>query len=256
MKKYSILHIPILSFFKKDLYQDVCFNWKGSGFFYLFILLFICWLFPSFQIDNSFENLYKKEAPPYVSQIPEIIIRNGEAHVKVNQPYIIVDPETNENLAVIDTTGVINTLDEANARILITKDEMIVQKSAIEERSFQFRTIDNFIINQNIIHEWFNYLNQYIGFLFFLICFPFSFLFRIVMALVYSLIGFIIASIYKTNKSFGQLVRLSVVAMTPGIILQTVLHSLKVNIPFYGVIFFVLTIIYLVFGIKASRNEK
>ena len=42
MKKYAMIHIPFMSFYAGDIYRDVCLHWKGVGFAYLFLLLFIC----------------------------------------------------------------------------------------------------------------------------------------------------------------------------------------------------------------------
>jgi hypothetical protein len=40
-KKYSIFHIPVFSFFSRELYRDVGMHWKGVNFLYLLLLLAI-----------------------------------------------------------------------------------------------------------------------------------------------------------------------------------------------------------------------
>jgi hypothetical protein len=32
MKKFSIIHLPLMSFFSEALYRDVGLHWKGTGF--------------------------------------------------------------------------------------------------------------------------------------------------------------------------------------------------------------------------------
>lgn len=255
MKKYSILHIPFLSFFKKDLYQDVCLNWKGVCFTYLFILLFLCWIFPSYQIHNEFSHFVKTGASDYISQIPTITIKNGEASADVEQPYQIIDPETQEILVVIDTTGTITSLSQAGARGLITKYEAIFQKSKIETRSFTFQDIEDLVFDQEMAYDGLKMIEKFIGPIIFIFALPFSFIARIILSLIYASIGLLISSIFKTNRNYSELLRLSVVAMTPTIIVSTILDGLRIYLPYSGLIYFLVTIGYLSFGIKSSKEN-
>ena len=136
MKRFSIFHIPVLSFFSKELYIDVGLHWKGVNFLYLLLLLAICWIPTMIGIHVSFLDFIDNEAPAVVEQVPEITITNGEASIKEPQPYYIKDPENGDVLAIIDTTGTIDSLEDPNAICLLTKSRVIYRETKCETRTF------------------------------------------------------------------------------------------------------------------------
>jgi len=81
MKKFSILHLPVLSFYSGQLYQDVGLNWKGIGIGYLFLLLAVCAIPKIFKLHSSLSLFIDKEATPFIEQIPKITIEKGEVHL-------------------------------------------------------------------------------------------------------------------------------------------------------------------------------
>ena len=44
MKRYSIFHPLVLSFFSKSLYRDVGKNWRGTGLLYLLLIIALLWI--------------------------------------------------------------------------------------------------------------------------------------------------------------------------------------------------------------------
>ena len=124
-RKYSILHIPALSFFSKDLYRDVGLNWRGTCFGYLLLLLAACWIPIMIIIHSDTREWIRNEASKVVSQFPVIIIKDGIASVNEPQPYYIMTPDGNEVFIIIDTTGTVTSLADSNAYALITKTEFI-----------------------------------------------------------------------------------------------------------------------------------
>ena len=116
MKKYSIIHVPVLSFFSKALYRDVAVHWKtGLCFAYLLLLLAICLIPTAIETNAIFSGLIENQAPAIVKQVPEITITDGKASIAEPQPYYIKAPDSDDNLAVIDTTGSITSLEDADA---------------------------------------------------------------------------------------------------------------------------------------------
>ncbi len=252
MKKFSLYHIPILSFFSTALYRDVALNWKGICFVYLFLLLAACWVARAFDMHHEIAQFIDDEAPVIVSQIPTITIQNGQASIDEPQPYAITDPETGQMIAVIDTTGTITTLEQAGAPILLTKTQALFQKSDIETRTFNLSEVGDYILDQETINYWAGLTKSYLA----PILYPFlllaAFIYRIVFLLVYALIGMIFNAILNNNLTYPQLLRLSAVAITPSLIITTVLSLF--DTPFPGVVSFLLAMIYLFIGIKVSKT--
>ena len=80
-KQYSIFHIPVVSFFSKELYRDGGMHWKGVNFLYLLLLLAICLLPKTIKMYIGFANFANNEAPTIIEQIPEITINNGKVSI-------------------------------------------------------------------------------------------------------------------------------------------------------------------------------
>jgi hypothetical protein len=255
IKAFSALKIPFQSFYSKALYRDACFCWKGTGFTYLFLLLAVCWMPSLVKFHFMISKSIRKDLAPIISQIPQITITNGTASVDAPQPYTIKSPETKKVLFVIDTTGRINTLKEAEARGLMTKKEIIIQKNDLETRTFSFKSIDHLIVNQKKVAGWSETARKYLAITFYPFAVAGSFIFRIIQMVLYAAIGLMFASWFRSKISYDCLLRLSVVAVTPCIIINTILGVTGVTVPFAGLWSFVVTMIYLFIGVGESAKH-
>ncbi len=254
MKKFSILHVPLLSFFSGELYRDVGLNWKGVGFGYLFLLLAICTVPGMFKIQRGLSHFIEEQAPPFINQVPKITIEKGEVHIDKPQPYYITAPDSNEIVAIIDTTGQIQSLDNTDAFVLLTKTKLISRQSKSESRTYDLTNVQHFVLDQYKITNWLNIGKK----LLVPVLYPFvllgSFIFRIIQSLIYAAIGLLFAAWCKTKLSYPALLRLAVTAVTPCIIVRTVLEYASVKLPLAGLWFFLAAMGFLFYGIKACSQ--
>jgi len=254
MKKFSIIHVPILSFFSGDLYRDVGLNWRGVCFGYLFLLVAACAIPRVFIAKKSISLFIDEKAPPLVDQVPKITITDGEVHVSETQPYYIIAPDSNEVLVVIDTTGTIQSLDDTDAFVLLTKTKLILRESKVEHRTYDLSKVKEFTLERGKIMDWLNIGKKLIV----PILLPFiivgSYIFRIIQALIYAAIGLIFANFCRVRLSYDALIRLAVVAVTPCIIVRTIFAITSVYVPMAGLWFFLLAMGYLFIGVKASSQ--
>lgn len=251
-KHFRIWQVPPLAFFSRSLYRDVALRWQGVAFGYLLLLLALCWIPGAIRIHRSFASFVDEEAPLVIEQIPEITIIDGQAFIDQPQPYTIYDPETGEALLVIDTTGTITSLEQTDARGLVTARQAIIQKNAIETRSFSFESVERYTLDQQKIYRWLDIAKSWAGPVLYPLCVLGSYAYRIVQALIYAAIGLLLVSLCKGKLPFEALLRLSVVAITPAIIIGTLLDAAAIELPLAGLWFFLLAIGYLLFGIRAT----
>jgi hypothetical protein len=255
MKKFSAIHIPPLSFFSKELYSDVALNWRGVNFLYLLLLLAVCWIPIMIKLNNSIAHFVDNEAPRIVEQVPKITITNGEASIDEPQPYYIKTPDSNSVLAIIDTTGTVKSLDKTGAYLLLTKNTLIARQSDVETRAYTLSQVKNFVLTSDLMMRWLQVFKK----VFVIVLYPgallSSFIFRIIQALIYGAIGLLFASWCKIRLSYDALIRLSVIAVTPCIIISTVLLLANVRLPYDTLIYFLIAMLYLLFGVKAAADE-
>jgi hypothetical protein len=252
MKKYSIFHIPVLSFFSKELYRDVGLNWKGVNFLYLFLLLAVCLTPATIKMYMVFSNFVDNEAPAFIEQVPEITINDGKVSINEPQPYYIKDPESGDILAIIDTTGQITSLEGTDALCLLTSDKLITKKSKFENRTYDLSKVKKFVVNSERITGWLNILRKFL----IVFVYPFalfsSYVFRIAQALICAAIGLLFASWCKVTLSYPTLIRLAVVAMTPSLLVKTIFGIAGLHLPcITSLIFLLMTLAYLYFAVQA-----
>jgi hypothetical protein len=259
MKKFSIFHIPIYSFFSSELYRDVGLNWKGVAYGYLFLLLAICTIPGMFKVQRGLSNFIDKQAPQFVSQVPKITIEKGEVSIEEKQPYYIMLPDCNNSdsnkvAAIIDTTGQIQSLDNTDAFVLLTKNKILSRQSPTEIRMYDLSQVKHFVLEQSTIMRWLDIIKKLLAPILYPFVLASSFIFRIIQSLIYAAIGLAFASWCKTKLPYLSLIRLSVVAMTPCIIIRTIFESASIKIPLPGLWFFLLTMGFLFCGVKACSQ--
>lgn len=256
MKKFSIIHIPVFSFFSKELYRDVGLYWKGVNFSYLLLLLAICWIPMVSKVHIAFSNFVDNEAPAVVEQVPEITITDGEVSIKEPQPYYIKYPENGDILAIIDTTGTIKSLEDPNTICLLTKTNIMWRQSKVETRTIDLSGVKNFVLDSERIMGWLHTAEKFLA----IAIYPFallgSYLYRILQALIYAAIGLLFASWCKVTLSYTALLRLAVVAVTPCVIINTILGLAGIHLPYIGLLYLLVALAYLLFGVKASSQTQ
>ena len=249
MRRYSIFHVPALSFFSKKLYIDVGQNWKGANFLYLLLLLAICLIPTMINLHRGISNFVNNEAPAIVNQVPEITITDGQVSIKETQPYYIKDPDSDEPLAIIDTTGQIESLEDTDAFCLLTGNKVITKKSEFENRTYDLSNVKAFVVDSERITGWLQIGRKFLA----VVIYPFVllgyYMYRIVQALIYAAIGLLFASFCKTTLSYAALIRLAVVAVTPCIIVGTILGLADTSIPYF--LYLVAALVYLFFAVKS-----
>jgi hypothetical protein len=250
-RKYSILHIPVLSFFSKDLYRDVGLNWRGTCFGYLLLLLAVCWIPWMVMIHQSLAEFVQNEASKLISQVPALTIKDGIASIDEPQPYYIMVPDSNEVFAIIDTTGTITSLADSNAYALITKTEAIYREDEVQSRTFSFAEIKNFRLDQAKLNNWLSTFQKLFVPITYPVVLAFSYVYRIIQALIYAAVGLLFAQGFRTKIEYPALLRLAVVAVTPAIIVNTI--AALTGFVSFGIwlVYLVIALAYLAFGVKA-----
>jgi hypothetical protein len=253
VNKHSYIQAPFLSFFSRDFYRHISNEKSGTGFGYLFLLMAVIVVPTAIKTSSDFNAFINNETPRIITQVPEITITDGVASIEEPQPYTITHPDNNEPLIVIDTTGKISSLDDTDARMLITKSSILYEKSAYETRTYDLSDIEAFVVNQALINEWAGIAQKY----FLVVVYPFMliglFLVQVIKMLIYAAIGIIFVKLLKSSNDYSSLLRLSVIAFTPVVLLETVLHTAGIGLPFSGIIFFLVAMAYLFFGVHSSR---
>lgn len=259
MAKYSIVHPWLLSFFSTSLYRDVARHWGGIGLLYMLLLLTIAWAATLAKMQWGLNGFIANEAPKLLDQIPPIQFKDGEATVDAKMPYTITNPEDGTPLIVLDTTGEINSLDQTDAQMLLTNDKLYNRRDTGIVQTTDLAQFGDFEFNKDVAADWVGYTRWL-----WLILFPFVLVFsvgyRLLQMLIFAVVGLVDALCIGANLSFAALMRLSAIALTPSIILDTVLGLLAPSIhiprPVWWLICISVTVIYVIIAVHANAGPS
>jgi len=254
MRQYNIFQAIYLSFYSKNLYRDVATNWGGKAFLYLLMIVALSWVLFTYQFQHSLNMIYAANADKLVAQMPVVTIKDGKISTPEERPYVIHDPETKQVFAVIDTTGKYTSLDEAKAEVLVTQTQII---SRHNENQIRTTSLPN-KLNMVIVPETVNAIvKRYLNFawiFFFVIFVVAGYAYRLIQALIYSIIGKIFGVIAKVPLSYGQILQIAMVAITPVIVVATIFDFFAIQFAYQLLFYFILAMIYLFYGIVANRR--
>lgn len=208
------------------------------------------------MLHKSLSDFIVHEAPALIEQVPTITIENGEVHIDEPQPYYIKVPDGNDTLAIIDTTGEIQSLQDTEAFALLTKTQLIHRQNKLEYRTYDLSQVKEFVLDKEQIMGWLNIIKKLLIPALFPCILLGSYIFRIIQALIYAAIGVIFATLCKTKLSYSTLLRLAVVAVTPCIIFRTIFEYASVELPMAGLWFFLAAMGFFFFGVKACSQPE
>jgi hypothetical protein len=255
MKRFSTVHPLYLAFYSRPLYQDVARNWGKISFVYLFLLLAVCAIPIMFRIHAATTDYLHSEAPKIVQQVPVITITKGVATVNEKMPYIIKDPQSGTPLIIIDTTGATTSLKGSDAIVLLTKTRLFLRRSATDTRTLDLSEIDSLTITQATVYEWIETFLEYFIYVLYPFAVLFSFLLRMVEALIFGAVGMTFARNMNVSLRYRATLSLAAVSMTPAVILDTVYQYAEVTIPFWWLVNFLVALGYLFFAVKANAGQ-
>lgn len=257
MKRYNYLQTIYLSFFSRDLYRDVAKNWGAGVVLYLFILLVICWAVMIFKFQPGLNRSFQHVANELAPQVPEIHVKNGEVSTPENRPYLIKDPESGEAIAIIDTSGKYPDLNEtpSSTKILVTNNKVFYLSDANSEKIQKIPTNVTADIKPDKVKQVMIRVVDWLWVIFFPVFLLVSLAYRLIQALVYAVIGKMFSALSNVPLTYSELLKLSMVAVTPVIVLSTILDWFTVTFPFQLLVYFIISMAYLIFAIGANRTH-
>jgi hypothetical protein len=270
MKQYSGWQALFLSFWSSDLYRDVARNWQGVGYLYLLLVVSLSVFFLAAQVQIVAAPKAQEIIDSIIDQTPNIKIEKGKLSIDKPSPFVIKEPKSGKALITFDTQDKPMTLEESKSVVLVTSRSVIAQKRSalrsegstgkggapIGEETYDLSTVDSFVFDKAAVEGMVHAFLKWLGVLLFVIWVPFAFVFSILQTLLYALIGRLFASNMSIELTYGTLVRLAVIALTPVLLLDSVLKVAGVNPPFWGLCCVVLALGYLYFGVYANSQDK
>jgi hypothetical protein len=253
MRQYSMLsalwRAPL---FSRGLYQDVALRWRGIGMRYLMLLLAITWLVPMVKFTVAFTNYINTDARSDLADFPPMTLTAGHVSSPVKQPFVY--RVNGHPLFVLDTTGEVKRPSEKGAQMLITETS-VVQEDGGTTRATPLAGFPNTSLDSSSCLGWLQLFRNLVLPVLLPLAWAFSLAYRLVCALVYAAIGLAFAAAFGTRISYPALLRLAVVAMTPILLIDTVLWLSPLDVGCLTFLIYpLITLGYLAYGVKVTAD--
>jgi hypothetical protein len=243
-----------LSFYSAPFYREVGRELEGHWFGYLFFLVALCSIPGVTRGYGVISDFFGTEVPAVIRQVPPVRIEGGTATIVPPGPHIVYNPADNSPMMILDTSGRFSSLDNTDASMLLTRDRMIVRKSARETRVFPLSALDNGVVDEALLDSWRTSVWNWITVLYFPLAVFLSFAFRTLQSLLLAVVGLLYARRIGAPLDYAASLRLAVFAATPAIVASAVRDALGVSSGLGTVLDFLIVLAYLHFAVRANAN--
>src|SRR5262249_17269320 len=161
------------------------------------------------------------------------------------QPVFINDAKSGKVLAILDTTGQVASLEGTGAQFLLTGKQVMIRKNPSETTVYDLRNVKNFHLNRDMATRWLRFSRRWAAIALYPALVLGACLFRSVQALLYAALGIPIARALGAGLSYLSLISTAIMAITPVIILRTVLSFFTAGFPFLWIVGFGVGMLYL-----------
>lgn len=261
----DLLTAPYLALFNKSFYEHISRTSLKKGFLYLFFLSITMSLlvvlminFVLFPQADKFVDWVKKEMP--------ILTLDAQQGLSMNQdsPYTMIHPEMGP-VATFDLTKEEVTQEAmGDVSLFVTKKNIYVRQPN-QLRVYPLNDLNQKVekqepvqIHPNLIDRFYSTSKPIILAVSFFAVLVTFFVWKILVALFFSLIGILFNSMRIEKLSYPAVLNVTVFALTPSILFQMVRLFIPTlaAIPFISVLDIGMTSAYLYFAIKMSEGAS
>jgi len=204
----------------------------------------------TFPIFIGITELTNKGLPKIISQYPEnlqVKISSGKASTNVAEPYSYPLPPTDgaktpKNLITIDTKTPYDPsqIKQYDSVILLKKDAVYFQSGKQGVRSYPLSNVKDLVLDRQSIGDFLNRVSPYFKFiapviiLLVFVLFILGGLFRLIYLFFLAAVLFITSRIMNQNFTYTQSYKISLYAVTAGILADTLINLTFPLLHIYG----------------------
>lgn len=252
MARLRFWQAPGLAFHSERPYLAAARRWRGLGLGYLLFLATVVWLPAAVDLQRDFAWIRDTFVPAVIDDLPDIVIRNGEAQVMAETPVSLTGP-VGSVVAVLDPEATAGDVATTKGELLLTRDHLYLE-TIQGVRSLDLATIGEAVVTRDAVQDAADVTTRWIGWLAYPVGAGLSFLYRLVQVLIYAFATVVLARTLGTTLKYAAAVRVTAVALTPAMILVLAQTVTGLSIPAWWVVALATTFIYIYFGVRGLSD--
>lgn len=256
-----------LAFYSKHAYIRAAREWKGIGYGYLFVMILLSTLCIGIWVHTWTNVAIGQIEKLILPQLPTMTFKEGHLSIDKDLPYVMT---VNGNTIVrFDKTDAPSAdpadfapvvLGETGCATYI-RGRGLVKQLTYEKmhrggwiQEWIYKKIFSAVIEPLGIAKYIAFLKNWFGLIVAAVLLPIHFGFVATQTLLLALIGRLFTSTMSFILSYSKLVRVSVVAVTPGVVLGTILIVTNQFFPLWLGIYSVMAACYLFYGVYSNKH--
>ena len=263
IRRMKMLSAIPMSFYSAELYRDVGRTWTGSGVLYLTLLLAVCWLPTAVRTHLGLRRFAATEAQRITAGLPEISIKNGIMETNPHGRFEIRDdnprPGRPTSTFIIDDSIDQVPSDLPAGTMMLTRREFgNARATGADRRILQLSAFGNFNLTPAGIRSFIGSMPYWVPPMAYVACLIGSLMFRFVQTCIYGALARMFAKGKGVTLDFQTAMRIASVAVTPVIVLRTLIWFFPGE-PYWYLrwpIAIVITLLYLRFAVAALAADR
>ncbi len=245
-----------MSFYSKELYQDIAKNWSGLCISYFFLLIMLYLVPEMSRFHQTIAEYVDEHSPKLLAQVPVINIQKGQVSMDMDSPHVIPYPNKQDPLVIIDVSGTINSLDNSTALVLLTQNRLLIKRDANDVRIIDLKEVDGLSIDKKRVGDWIELFKNWISIIIFPVVFAITTVLYFLLAMLAVSVGRLFAKLLNADLNFQAILRLSIVSFTPATALQAAHSLLDIDFPMGMSVSFLLALGYLYNAISVNTAKE
>jgi len=267
IKRFGYVSAIYQSFYSRDLYRDVGGHWTGMGLLYLLVLLAICWIPTAIRLFLGLQAFALTTVPLIVQQLPTVTISGGEMRCDPPGRHVVADPmsATASSAPVLIIDDSIDTVPpdiEVEGAVLTRREFGTIRRSRNNERRiWKLTPSADMTLTPDRVGSFLTSVRLWMPPVLYVFALLGSLVFRGLQACLYAALVPMLARRFATRAAasldFRAALRLSIVAITPVVVIQTLL-SFGSWVPAWYVrwpVAIAITVAYLKMAVESAATE-
>lgn len=260
----DFLLAPFLSLFSRNFYRRLLVWPLSRGFLYLVYLSLLLTLSSWLTFRILFLPVANELATWLGERLPEIIITREGIRMGIEDPLLLSHPRWGPLVYLDPNRDAPPQEDFKKAFVILTRTEVAyrypadgeIQTRSVIPRGDQKGWRDRTLRGDDITKLWRN-VRPFVTIIFFLFGLVGFYLWKLIAGLFYSLVALFLNRFRKERLSYAALLNLTLFALTPVSLYQFAAAQLPAwKIPLHFPIAFVITSLYLAYGILGTRERS
>jgi hypothetical protein len=254
---FQAMKTLLRSVFDLGLYAEVHAQRLRRTFAHLFVLVLVTTLASTIGFAGVVRGWVGRLLPE-VDKLPTITIKNGEASANVPQPWVKRLGETdrgNQLVLIIDTTGTRTGFEANEVGLFLQRRQLLIKGDDAQAHAVSLKRVGDRVIGPQLARRWLERARIIVPLVFAAVMLVVFWVTKTLQALLFTLVALIGAAGRRRPLGFGSLFTVAAHALGPPVLLDALLWLTPLRLPYAGLIYVGLAVVYTVLGVRRIPDE-